>query len=149
MRGDFIVVTESGCREWIGSRFLSGYGRLKKEGRTYRAHRMVWELVNGPVPEGMLVLHRCDNRACVHPGHLFLGTNEENMADMVAKGRASRNENKTYLRGERHHNAKLADSQVDEIRRRFERGGTSQTALAEEFGVSQTLVSQIVRGLHR
>lgn len=76
------------CREWSGSRdHRGGYGQLYREGRTLKAHRVTYEECIGPIPAGMCVLHKCDNPPCVNPSHLFLGTNEDNVRDRVAKRR--------------------------------------------------------------
>lgn len=96
-----LLPTTSGCLEWTGYTNVRGYGRIAFNGRTVGAHRLAWELVNGPIPDGMNVLHHCDNPPCCNVGHLFLGTHADNSADMVAKGR-QRNQNaaKTHcLRG--------------------------------------------------
>jgi hypothetical protein len=79
-----------GCHVWTGARNIWGYGRLKCDGVMLSAHRVAWELANGLIPDGQSVLHRCDVRRCVNPAHLFLGTQEDNMRDMFAKGRQAK-----------------------------------------------------------
>lgn len=76
------------CWLWSGAIYAeSGYGRLSFQRKALGAHRVAWQLVNGPIPDGMLVCHRCDNPPCVRADHLFLGTQSDNIADMWAKGR--------------------------------------------------------------
>ena len=72
---------------WTGSRDRKGYGKLKRERHICAAHRLSWEFNFGPIPDGMLILHRCDNPPCVRPDHLLLGTAADNTADMISKGR--------------------------------------------------------------
>lgn len=88
-----VTRTEGGCLEWAGARNGNGYGSVgsvrDEHGRSivYLAHRVAWTIANGPIPEGMSVCHTCDNPPCVNPDHLFIGTNQDNVDDMVSKGR--------------------------------------------------------------
>lgn len=81
------VAKTEGCWEWTGSTSKKGYGKLNIGGVTKAAHRFSYEIANGPIPEKLFVLHRCDNPPCVRPDHLFTGTNEDNVKDMMKKGR--------------------------------------------------------------
>jgi len=125
------------CLPWEGAT-SGGYGNIKIDGKMLRAHRAAWEKMHGPIPDGLHVLHRCDNRRCINPGHLFLGSNRDNVIDKTLKGHGV---TPHYL-GEKHPNAKLSDSEAREIRERA-LAGESTGALAEEFSVSQAAVSLI------
>ena len=105
------------------------------------ATHIAWELTNGPLPEGMSVLHHCDNPPCVRPGHLFLGTHTDNMHDMIGKGRARH----PSLPGESCGHAKLTKLAARLIRDRVA-AGEAQKALAAEFGVSRATVCLLVGG---
>lgn len=82
--------SSDGCWEWTGGRFDEGYGTIRVAGRSLKTHRVAWELVQGAIPEGLCVCHRCDNPPCCRPDHLFLGTREENNRDRDEKGRGAR-----------------------------------------------------------
>lgn len=136
------VVKTDGCWRWLGYT-VDRYGRIALDGGRGApcagAHRVSWELHNGPIPEGMCVLHRCDNPPCVNPDHLFLGTQLDNIADRVRKGRNG------DLSGQNNGRAKLTSEQVLEMRSRH-RGGESYRVLGIAFGVSWGHVGHIVKG---
>jgi hypothetical protein len=129
------------CWPWQGSCDLPGYGILgaTRGNPALRAHRVAYELCVGQIPEGLSVLHKCDNPPCVNPVHLFLGTRADNNRDRAAKGRSGDH------RGEKNRNAKLTGSQVEEIIACVESGET-QTAVAKRYGIQQPHVSRIIRG---
>lgn len=134
--------TLSGCWEYTGKALKSGYGNIGigsigSDRVQIQAHRYSWILTRGPIPEGICVLHRCDNRLCVNPSHLFLGTKKDNTADAIAKGR--------HHCGERNKKAKLTTEQVIEMRR-LRKQGLTLRELAEQFPVTQTVVQQICAG---
>lgn len=129
------------CWFWIGS-ISGGYGMIFRDGERIGAHRISWELHNGPIPPGLDVLHNCpggDNPACVNPAHLFLGTHTDNMADMVAKGRHN------APHGEQCSSAKLTPAQVLEIRQ-LRTAGQTLKVIAAGFDVSLQAVHYIVTG---
>jgi len=128
------------CWLWKGSPTSSGYGKLKcGERGLQQAHRIAWELTHGEIPEDKKVLHKCDVRLCVrpdHPDHLFLGTQQDNMDDMVSKGRASR------LAGEESPRSKLSKVDVIKIRAALTDGALAED-LAKSFDVSSSTISLI------
>ena len=123
------------CWEWKRPTSVFGYGYFTVNGKRYRAHRYSWESIHGSIPDGLMVCHKCDNRACVNPDHLFLGTAKDNALDMAEKGRSY------YKRGEDNNN-KLTTDMVREIR---DAVGVSQWDLARKYGIGQTAVSSIRR----
>jgi hypothetical protein len=130
----------SGCWEWTAATGGSHYGSFGvTRSRQMPAHRFSWELHFGPIPKGLFVCHHCDNRLCVRPDHLFLGTHLDNMADMVAKGRGRSGVRSGVL----NHNARLTEDDVRAIRQRRAAGETT-VALGKAFGVSSPQISYIV-----
>ena len=141
------------CWEWTGQILPNGYGRISIACKNKLPHRLAYEIFCGQIPEGMFVCHRCDNRTCCNPTHLFLATHAENMADMVRKGRQAKGErNGCYLhpesvrRGEKNHNSKFTWDMVRKIRDRYAAGGISAYQLAKEYGVTKRTMSQLVKG---
>jgi len=136
-------VDKSGeCWAWKGSVCSNGYGRVSVNGALTGAHRHAWAITNGPIPEGICVLHRCDNPPCVNPAHLWLGTQLENIQDRVAKGRNGATGSKHGADG---YNAKLTSEAVSEIRSRYAAGGITQQQLGEAHGVNRSTIGYIVR----
>lgn len=131
--------TATGCREWTGSiRQVKWHGQWRNaEGSIELTHRAAWRIFVGPIPEGMFVLHKCDNPLCVNPNHLFLGSQSDNLRDMWSKDRAKPG----VSLGEKHGMSKLTADQVLEIRS----SSASGADLARKLGVTQTTISEIRR----
>lgn len=156
------------CWIWTGSVMWKGYGTIsdgsKQNRKDYRAHRLSYQIHFGEIPDDLKVLHKCDNPICVNPEHLFLGTNADNSADMVAKGRSvkgqkrrpeqivkgerhgSRTKPESTPRGQSHSAAKLTDAQVIEIRKRYAQGGILQKELAAEYQIGRPVICEILSG---
>lgn len=143
--------TDGECWNWRGAITSSGYGNLTYCGNHVQAHRLAYALANGGISlatgfrelgkakrYNRFVLHKCDNRLCCNPAHLFLGSMRTNQLDAYSKGR------KTQPKSQ-HANAKLTSTQVMEIRRAYDLGEAMQTTLAKQFGVSQRVISLVVR----
>lgn len=152
------VKKSDGCWEWQSTKGSGGYGMFWFQGRTRPAHKISYIIDHGigymDIPSNLFVCHECDNRRCVRPDHLWLGTNDDNMADMVAKGRspkgdrnASRIAGGAYQRGQLNGRAKLTPEQVLDIRSRpiIRRYG-HWTALAREFGVDPVTIQMAAKG---
>src|SRR4051812_4793380 len=127
------AVDRSGNACWEWTKALHNpqrYGKIDVDGKWRYAHRVSWQLTHGKIPDGLWVLHRCDNPPCVNPSHLFLGTPRDNTRDCMAKGR------KSVRRGVAASSAKLTDADVAEIRKALARHET-QVSIAMRYGITQ------------
>lgn len=140
---DHVEKIEGGCWLWTGVTVGAGYGlmsAIEATGQKVLAHRFSWELANGPIPEGIEVCHDCpggDNKRCVNPSHLWLGTHQDNMDDKTIKGQNA------DMKGEKNGNAILDEAKVRDIRGRR---GEPTRLLAVEFGVSRDTIRDIWNG---
>ena len=134
------VSKSAGCWEWTANK-INGYGRigLTSSRKAIFAHRLRYEIHYGPVPDGMFVLHKCDNPGCVRPDHLFLGTKADNNRDRAQKGRSR------PVKGESHGRSKITSQDVRRMRQLYKSGRTP-ASLGREFGISAAQASGIVRG---
>jgi hypothetical protein len=158
-------VDKSGeCWNWTGGTSgvrgeRPGYGRFHAGSRAsgtarmVSAHRYAFEIEHGPIPDGLVLCHRCDNQRCVRPSHLFVGTHADNVADMRAKGRGayghrhwSRTQPESRPRGERHGSAKLTEADVIAMLRERAALGTTSTEFARRLGVNPATVRDALRG---
>lgn len=136
LESGIIRLTECGCWIWMGSLDPGGYGTIKTFGKNEKTHRASWKAFVGPIPDGLKVLHTCDIRCCINPDHLFIGTQADNVADMIAKGRGPN------CRGERNANSKITAAQAKEIKN----SSLGVVQLGELYGLRKSMVSNIKRG---
>jgi hypothetical protein len=140
------VDVETKCWNWMGSLNRGAkkqYGSIKADGKSVAAHRFSWEFYNNSkVPDGMIVMHKCDNPKCVNPWHLELGTHAENMVDMVSKGRQAKGlsfKNRKPAKGSKNGLSKLTEEQAKKIYH----DTNPQREIAQRYGISQTVVHNI------
>ena len=138
-----LTISKNGCWEWSGWRDRDGYGRMtimrgKNQWRSEIVPRVVFKIFKGPIPNGNLVCHHCDNPACFRPSHLFSGTNLDNMRDKISKGRM------VVPIGEECVKAKLTEEKVLEIRQKHSTGNFTQRELAVQYGVGFKAICKIV-----
>ena len=136
---DKLVETDSGCWEFIGGRGGSGYGYISIGYKEYEStHRLAYKLWCGPIPEGMIVCHKCDNKPCCNPDHLFLGTTKDNKLDEMIKG--------THVKGSRQGASKLTEDDVLVIKRLIAEGNIPLTQIGRMYGVTSTSIYHIKNG---
>lgn len=131
------------CLLFTGYRPSGAHGRIEHHKQQIYVHRAVFAVLNGPIPHGLNVCHRCDVGNCIEPGHLFLGTQAENVADMWAKGRGKPPPVKM---GTNNFKATLSDKEVADLRALSAEGVLTQRELAAQFGCSQSTVWRIIHG---
>ncbi len=128
---------KTGCLEWTGALDQDGYGVFWIDGKTQRSHRAAWELEHGPLTDGTVLLHTCDNPKCVNVKHLSIGSQSENLIDMKEKGRAAK--------GSENANTKLSESDIPTIRRLAKMGFTP-TKIATRFEVDAAAIKDVLTG---
>lgn len=131
-----VAKTHDGCWNWKGAVFVQGYGVVCDDGRKQKAHRFSYEIHHGPIPPGMFVLHKCDNKLCVNPLHLECGTQAKNVKDAWSRGLISPRQ------GERHPRAKLSPEDVAAIRTAKTSRGYA-LALSQNLGVSKDTIFSV------
>lgn len=136
------AIQDDGCWMFLGPWNSHGYGHLSYDGQVFRAHRISYELHCSPVPEGKMVLHKCDHRYCINPEHLFIGTGQDNVDDMVTKGRDAFGDNF----GENNGQARLTEDEVRQIRRLLASERFTQDEIGDMFGVTRGAVKMIKYG---
>ncbi len=129
------------CWPWRGGKNGDGYGAIKVNGVEMKAHRYAWILANGPIPDGLHVLHSCDNPPCCNPSHLFLGTIADNNRDRHAKGRSKN----IFPKGSEHPRFKVSPEKAEEMLL-LHQEGQPQRVIAERCGVSRGHVSKVLSG---
>ena len=161
----------SKCWLWNGSLAKSGYGGTSRNGKSWRVHRLMWTLINGDIPNGLYIIHKCDVRHCINPHHLRLGTARDNLYDCISKGRfrvASGVEHGTktrpdrIARGRRHGSkthpecwtrgssipwSKLTEDSVIRLRQEYDVTKNSFSTLARKYGVSYNAIRCAIKGI--
>ena len=130
------VDKDSECWNWQGCKLPKGYGQFSYKLKTEQSHRVSWMIHFGDIPDGMHVLHHCDNPGCVRPDHLFIGTNADNKQDMMNKNRQAK--------GSRLPHTILSENDITEIRELYKTNKYTQKQLGEMFSVDQSNICRII-----
>ena len=148
---NYAINTETDCWEWQRAKYPAGYGTIKIQGKTYGTHRVMYRMWYGEFDYSLFVCHKCDNRICINPDHLFLGTGSDNMKDAFAKGRlddALSKANRCVMRGADNPGAKLTWDQVDYIRKEYRPHDKEFGCkpLAKRFGINKRTLLKVISG---
>ncbi|HQR98148.1 MULTISPECIES: HNH endonuclease [unclassified Polaromonas] len=138
------VDESSGCWNWTGDKYRNGYGRIREGGaskRLLRVHRVSFERHKGPIPAGLVVMHECDNKACINPAHLSVGTVKQNINDAIDRGLS-----RPFRAGVLNSSARLDCERVQQIRQDYSAGGISQRVLAQMHGVAESTIQALIGG---
>lgn len=145
-----VTKRKGACWVWKGALTRDGYGQVMYHGRGRGAHRLAWELTNGPVPDGKYVLHHCDNPPCINPEHLWVGTQKDNMLDCATKDRTGRggwaHGNRKTKNGIRRGGVKLSKDDIFKIREMLASGKFSLAQIGKKFDTVQSHIYQIKTG---
>jgi hypothetical protein len=133
------IINENGCHIFTGSKDDCGYGRISKDGKLTRVHRAVYEKVHGKIANKMVIMHSCDNPACINIHHLSADYQSENIKDMYSKGRG------INLAGSKHGMSKIKEADVIEIKKRLSDGDTC-VSISKDYGVSEGTIRNIKKG---
>ena len=134
------MLVANGCREFTGARSAGWHGTIRFEGRMEKAHRVAWILTNGPIPDGMWVLHHCDNPPCCEPTHLVLG---DALANHRARAHTGRN---NHIAGAAHHAYKITP-EIRAMALRLRSEGQTQEVISKRTGISRGRIAHLVAGV--